>query len=493
MRTGQAKLYQLAEGTTASGPAIIFVHGLRGDPDRTWRRKNAAHTLADLLRQDPELQEASCYSFGYRTGLSPFQYDFKSVAELLRSEIRARLTGRRLVFIAHSMGGLAVQQYVVDRFEASDTGALGQIRGIVYLAVPFGGSALANLIPRWAANKQLQSLRKKSQPLSRLEDSWTRYRAHTGANPENLPIDQLILRGERDFAVAKLSASPLYVGAEVCAIDETHTGISKLDADHTALLTIRQFIARQLRPASRAPDPFVLHIHGFVKQHEVQEATISLDWTPYFRATSPRKLPSDSDWMHLSASLDQVSTEWAGSWTHHGGRLRLHARLSLPGGIMVGSRFCHTRGAVLEVQQDKELWSSQQAAPSYRVHKTEHNQKSSPLSRVAVIVLSVSNSIEIPVLDFLQQSALAYRSFLSLAPPSGAKQDSIANAEEAVAFAKEVKREADRLKADGIEELYLFLNGPFAVSVFVGHYLTALSPIQVFDYAHPGYRKACRI
>ena len=72
-------------------------------------------------------------------------------------------------------------------------------------------------------------------------------------------------------------------------------------------------------------------------------------------------------------------------------------------------------------------------------------------------------------------------------------KESIQNAEQAVAYAKDVKEIADDLRRQGIEEFYMFLNCPFSVAVFVGHYLTAMCPVQVFDYAIPEYTESCRL
>lgn len=109
------------------------------------------------------------------------------------------------------------------------------------------------------------------------------------------------------------------------------------------------------------------------------------------------------------------------------------------------------------------------------------------------MILSVSNNIENSVLEYLEENAILYNMVINIFPATGSGQTSIENAGQANAYAAGVKEIADNIRMQGTQEIYMFLNCPFSVSVFVGHHLTVMCPIYIFDYANPGYVASCKI
>ncbi|MDR0267956.1 alpha/beta fold hydrolase [Paenibacillus sp.] len=493
----KAQLIKVGAGPTDSRFSVIFVHGIGGDPYDTWRKDAHSKTLIELLKQEPVLREAEFYSYGYRTSLKPWQYDFKTVAELLYSDIQVNLPGKHIIFVAHSMGGLVVQQYIVNRYETFDEINLKAVIGAVYLSVPFHGSGLAELFPKSLANRQIKSLRRKNPQLDLLERNWNKYVYRGGVEslPENLKhnISQIALRGERDRVVARVSSTPLYFGAEVVAVDEGHSSICKVDRDSTVYKTIREFLQKNLEPQSTCSKAMIFYVHGYDKQQYEAQPEIELNWTEYFDAyTSPRKLPSKLEWSEMGKELGEAANYWSQNQFPVKGCVRIYATLCLPGGILIGSRFSQTRGAVIEVAQGGQIWSSLRRDPSYKVNMKRTTGNNSNSKR-AIVVLSVTNDIENTVISYLTQTDVQYGLLINLTPLSGTGQRSIGGAEQAVSYAIEVKGAVDGLKQQGIEEIDLFLNCPLGVAVFVGHYLTAVSPIQVYDFMNPGYTPACVI
>ncbi|CAN7246911.1 alpha/beta fold hydrolase [Paenibacillus sp. LjRoot56] len=494
MSIEKAQLKKIGSGPTDSRFAIIFLHGIGGSLYDTWRNDSYSQTLIEMLDQDPLLRDAEFYSYGYRTGVKPWQYDFTTVAELLHSDIKVELPGKEIIFVAHSMGGLVVQQYIVNRYETFDSSNLKSVKGVVYLSVPFHGSGLAELFPKIFANKQIKSLRRKNPQLALLEGNWNKYAYRGGveALPENLKhnISQIALRGERDRVVASASSTPLYLGAEVIAVDEGHSSICKVDSSSTVYKTIRDFLQKHLEPISTSSKAMIFHIHGFDKQQYEVQPQIELNWTEYFDVyASPRRLPSTSEWSIMAKALGEAADIWSQNRAMKR-CVRVYASLSLPGGILIGSRFSQARGAVLEVAQGEGIWSSLRRDPSFEVNVKRCFGNNSNSKR-AIVVLSVSNDIEKTVLSHLKQSDVQYELLINLTPQLGAGQRSISGAEQAVSYAIEVKAAVDRLKQQGIDKVDLYLNCPFGVAVFVGHYLTAAGPIQVFDFMNPGYVPAC--
>ncbi|UHA74667.1 alpha/beta fold hydrolase [Paenibacillus sp. 481] len=497
MGVEKARLIKVVSRSTKSKLAVIFVHGLAGDPHGTWRKCEQSPTMMELLGQDPSLLDAEIYSYGYRTGFKPLQYDFKTVAELLHGDIQVDLKGKDIVFVAHSMGGLVVQQYIVNRYEDFDEDNLKSIKGAVYLSVPFHGSGLANVFPKWTVNRQLQSLRKNSPHLAQLEASWNKYvyRGGTEKLPEKLKhdISQLALRGARDRVVAEASSTPLYLGADVVNVDEDHSSICKADPSSTAYKTIRDFVQKTMESQATKPTPMIFHIHGYDKQQYAEQPQVELDWREYFGVyASPRKLPSRENWSAMTTALESAADHWAQNRAATQGYIRIYTKICLSGGVLIGSRFSRVRGAIIEIEQGEYIWSSLKSDPSFIVSPDIWIGNDLKSSR-AILVLSVTRDIKEPVHAHLKQTNVQYHTLINVLPPTGVGHDSIASAEQAVAYAVKVKAIVDDLKQRGIEHIDLYLNCPISVAVFVGHHLTAVGPIQVFDFQHPGYVPACLI
>lgn len=476
--------------------AVVFIHGLNGHPYNTWRKDDLAKCLPELLGHDAELNNFDFYSYGYKTGLTFLQYDFLTVAEILYSDIQAQLPGRDIVFIAHSMGGLVVQQYIINRYKDFDSDNLRRIKGAVYLSVPFQGAGLASALPKPFVNRQILSLRKKNTLLTALEKDWNKYFFRGGIEtlPDNLKhkIPQIAFHGAQDRVVSKLSASPLHLDAHIHEVDQNHKSICKVDEKSTVFKKIKSFLMDIAK--STESNAMVLHIHGYEKQKYPLQPNVELDWTNYFDlSTKPKILPTLDDWNNiLSPQLKLATDTWSQDWSEKGGRVRLYSKLCLPGGLLIGNRFSRTKGAVIEVDHYRKIWSSENSDPSFKTipNRTPGND---PKSVTAILVLSVSNNIQSAVEKHLEEINTNYCMMVNILPHSGPGQESIKSAEQAVAYAKDVKSIADELVKQGVEEFHLFLNCPFSVAVFVGHYLTAMCPIQVFDYSAPGYTISCRL
>jgi pimeloyl-ACP methyl ester carboxylesterase len=96
--------------------AIVFVHGFTGDVAKTWRR------IPAFLQADPRLNEWDLLGVGYESnrrfdlpGIWSSDARLEEIAIMLHA--RPELSSekyRRLAFIAHSMGGLVVQQALVS-------------------------------------------------------------------------------------------------------------------------------------------------------------------------------------------------------------------------------------------------------------------------------------------------------------------------------------------------------------------------------------------
>ena len=146
----------LYDGGTDACVDIVFVHGLTGNAYDTWlHEKTGTHWPSDVLRQD--LPDTRILSFGYDADIVNFwdpasnsrlsSHAENLVGDLVRERERTDTETRKILFVAHSLGGL-VTEYALSHSRHAAEKHLHQIErctaGIAFLGVPQCGSDLAS-------------------------------------------------------------------------------------------------------------------------------------------------------------------------------------------------------------------------------------------------------------------------------------------------------------------------------------------------------------
>ncbi|KAL2651323.1 hypothetical protein R1flu_019451 [Riccia fluitans] len=147
---------------------VVFVHGLRGGPFKTWRlSENKSSATTPLVeRIDEEAgQEGTCWpeewltedlprsrllTIKYKTNLSEWSgasLPLQEVSSTLLDKLLAAGVGERpLVFVTHSMGGLVVKQMLLQAGkDKSRAHLVNQTTGVVFYSCPHFGSKLADM------------------------------------------------------------------------------------------------------------------------------------------------------------------------------------------------------------------------------------------------------------------------------------------------------------------------------------------------------------
>lgn len=135
---------------------VVFVHGLTGNAYDTWLHKETGtHWPSDLLGQD--IPDIRVLSFGFDADVVRFfgrgpasngrltNHAESLVGTLVRERARSETQTRKIIFVAHSLGGLVVEHALTYSKNSAEL-HLHQIElntvGIIFLGVPHCGADL---------------------------------------------------------------------------------------------------------------------------------------------------------------------------------------------------------------------------------------------------------------------------------------------------------------------------------------------------------------
>lgn len=147
---------------TANGVTVVFVHGILSSAETCWKHENGTCWF-NLLEQNSELQEIGIYAFSYNTGVFSGSYNLNDVVDALKEHLKldeVLKQNQRLIFVCHSMGGIVVRKFIVER--QAELMELDIKIGLFLVASPSLGSDYANLINGFAkilGNSQADALR----------------------------------------------------------------------------------------------------------------------------------------------------------------------------------------------------------------------------------------------------------------------------------------------------------------------------------------------
>ena len=145
----------LHDGGIEASVDIIFVHGLTGNAYNTWLHKGTGvHWPSQLLQQD--LPDVRILSFGYDADIANLRgpaslsrlsnHSENMVGDLVRKREDTNTESRKIIFVAHSLGGL-ITEHAINHSRSAGEEHLHQIErctvGIVFLGVPHSGSDCA--------------------------------------------------------------------------------------------------------------------------------------------------------------------------------------------------------------------------------------------------------------------------------------------------------------------------------------------------------------
>jgi tetratricopeptide (TPR) repeat protein len=149
---------------------IIFVHGLTGDPVKTWSSDDDSPFFwPEQLAKDADFKNADVLSFGYKTDCG-VTFNIRQIAEKLETTlIQLDWINRyqSVSFVAHSLGGLVTRQFILNHHEKTN------IDSVVLLSSPNFGNHLTKLPGLFCDSAHLKELNPGGY-IDILNDNWRR-------------------------------------------------------------------------------------------------------------------------------------------------------------------------------------------------------------------------------------------------------------------------------------------------------------------------------
>jgi tetratricopeptide (TPR) repeat protein len=163
--------------TGKNDAVIVFVHGLMGDAEASWKNNQTGASWPDLVGRDKELATADVYLVSYGSPAIGASSSVEQIAQrLLQQTTDARIFSAypRVYFITHSMGGLVTKRMLNELYTPARVAELRKVRAVVFLSTPAQGAPLADIAAWISMNPQMNDLRPAdfNTFLQSLENDW---------------------------------------------------------------------------------------------------------------------------------------------------------------------------------------------------------------------------------------------------------------------------------------------------------------------------------
>ncbi|MGC1495403.1 MAG: hypothetical protein WA790_06315 [Sulfitobacter sp.] len=124
---------------------IVFVHGIVGSADGTWHNSKTGKNWPSIVSEDPLFSGTDILVYNYPSSLVEQKFSMEGLTQRMGIEFRSNEISisdyEKITFIAHSMGGIIVRNYILENPEI-----VPKIDALYLFSTPMNGSSLANIL-----------------------------------------------------------------------------------------------------------------------------------------------------------------------------------------------------------------------------------------------------------------------------------------------------------------------------------------------------------
>lgn len=183
---------------------VLFVHGFSGSASETFGK------TPEMLDNNPQFAGWDIFSIGYSSDIFPsigkglwsVNPDITKISLYLRTLLKNQFNDySRVAFVAHSMGGLAVQRAILDLPKPNQN----KISHVLLFGTPSAGLKKAFWVKFW--NTQLKDLSSQSEFIKKLRADWKtefstppfNFKSIAGSKDEFVPIKSSLTPFEESY------------------------------------------------------------------------------------------------------------------------------------------------------------------------------------------------------------------------------------------------------------------------------------------------------
>ena len=251
---------------------VVFVHGLTGDPRKTWSNEAGDDFWPLWLNSD--LDKISVYTLGYPVSLfekwARKEMDMFERAGNVLERFAGRGIGERpIAFVTHSLGGILTKMILRKSWEAEDEDwrrVSEATKLVIFLSTPHTGTAIANMlnvVP--LTSKHIKLL---ANEVGFLEDLNDHYRTLANGR-EDLATAVYYEKHATNrsvVVVSRESADPGVGGARPVPVDKDHINICKPPhMDDIVYLGVKRHIQKvvKLTEQSTSDADYLIKAEGY--------------------------------------------------------------------------------------------------------------------------------------------------------------------------------------------------------------------------------------
>ena len=241
---------------------VIFVHGLTGDPQRTWTNQDGTEFWPAWLSD--ELGKVTVYTLGYSASFfekwAKKEMDmFERAGNVLELLSGKGIGERPIVFVAHSLGGILTKMILRKSCEADDEDwrrVSESTKLVVFLSTPHTGAAMAKVVDVVPfVSKHVNLL---ANEVGLLEDLNEQYRSFANGREDLATAVYYEKHATNSIVVvSRASADPGVGGSRPVSVDKNHLNICKpTDREDIVYLGIKRHAQKVLKSAEQADSEF---------------------------------------------------------------------------------------------------------------------------------------------------------------------------------------------------------------------------------------------